>query len=72
MQTRKIRRLPILLFHRAFWDRVVRFEVLAEEGLIDRADLDLIRFVETAEEGAEAIRASHGGALPGAEEEPPP
>ncbi|WP_019015666.1 LOG family protein [Elioraea tepidiphila] len=72
VQTRKIRRLPILLFHRAFWDRVVRFEVLAEEGLIDHADLDLIRFVETAEEGAEAIRAFYGGELLGAEEEPPP
>lgn len=57
VQTGKIRRLPILLFHRAFWDRVIRFEALAEEGLIDRADLDLITFVETAEEGVEAIRA---------------
>lgn len=72
VQTRKIRRLPILLFHRAFWDRVVRFEVLAEEGLIDRTDLDLIRFVETAEEGAEAIRAFYGGELLGTDEEPPP
>ncbi len=72
VQTRKIRRLPILLFHRAFWDRVVHFEVLAEEGLIDHADLDLIRFVETAEEGAEAIREFYGGEVLGAEEEPPP
>jgi uncharacterized protein (TIGR00730 family) len=72
VQTRKIRRLPILLFHRAFWDRVIHFEALAEEGMIDRADLDLIRFVETAEEGAAAIRAFYGGELLGAEEEPPP
>ena len=72
VQTRKIRRLPILLFHRAFWDRVVRFEALAEEGMIDHADLDLIRFVETAEEGAEAIRAFYGGELLGTEDAPPP
>lgn len=72
VQTRKIPRLPILLFHRAFWDRVVRFDVLAEEGMIDQADLDLITFVETAEEGAEAIRAFYGGALPCPAEEPPP
>ncbi len=57
VQTGKLRRLPILLFDRAFWDRVIRFDVLAEERLIDPADLDLITFVETAEEGVEAIRA---------------
>jgi uncharacterized protein (TIGR00730 family) len=72
VQTRKIRRLPILLFHRAFWDRVIRFEVLAEEGMIDEADLDLIRFVETAEEGAAAIRDFYGGGLPGGGGEPAP
>ncbi len=57
VQTGKIRRLPILLFDRAFWNRVICFEALAEEGLIDAADLDLFTFVETAEEGVEAIRA---------------
>jgi uncharacterized protein (TIGR00730 family) len=72
VQTRKIPRLPILLFHRAFWDRVVRFDVLAEEGMIDRADLDLITFVETAEEGAAAIRAFYGGEPISPAEEPPP
>jgi predicted Rossmann-fold nucleotide-binding protein len=51
VQTRKIRRLPILLFHWAFWDRVIRFEVLPEEGLIDHADLDLIRSIETVAAG---------------------
>jgi uncharacterized protein (TIGR00730 family) len=72
VQTRKIRRLPIVLFHRAFWDRLLNLEVLAEEGLIDRADLDLITFVETAEEGVAAIRAFYGGMLPCPVEEPPP
>jgi uncharacterized protein (TIGR00730 family) len=72
VQTRKIRRLPIVLFHRAYWDRLVRFEVMAEEGLIDRADLELITFVETAEEGVAAIRDFYGGELPCPVEEPPP
>ncbi|WP_439578615.1 LOG family protein [Elioraea sp.] len=72
VQTRKIGRLPILLFHRAFWDRVVHFEVLAEEGMIDHADLDLIRFVETAEEGAAAIRDFYGGDPVSPAEESPP
>jgi len=57
VQTGKIRPLPILLFCRAFWQRVISFPALAEEGLIDPADLALITWVETAEEGVEAIRA---------------
>lgn len=72
VQTRKIRRLPIVLFHRDYWDRLVRFEVMAEEGLIDRADLELITFVETAEQGVAAIRDFYGGELPCPVEEPPP
>ena len=45
---------------------------VAEEGLIDRADLDLITFVESAEEGVAAIRGFYGGMLPCPVEEPPP
>ena len=50
IQTGKVRPLPILLFGREFWTRVVDFEALAEEGVISRGDLDLFHWCEDAEE----------------------
>ncbi|GAA3996463.1 LOG family protein [Sphingomonas humi] len=51
IQTGKVRPLPILLYGREFWERVVNFEALVEEGVISERDLDLITWCETAEEG---------------------
>lgn len=56
IQTGKMRPLPILLFGREFWNRVVDFDVLVEEGVISSADLDLISWCETAEEGWDCVR----------------
>ena len=50
VQTGKMAMLPILLFGKEFWTRVIDFEALAEEGVVSPNDLDLIRFVDTAEE----------------------
>jgi uncharacterized protein (TIGR00730 family) len=50
VQTGKMKPIPILLFGREFWTRVVNFEALAEEGVISPHDLDMISWVETAEE----------------------
>ena len=51
IQTGKIKPIPVLLYGRAFWDRVVDFGALVEEGVISPADLDLFHYCETAEEG---------------------
>jgi hypothetical protein len=56
IQTGKMKPIPILLFGGDFWKRVVNFEALAEEGVINPEDLDLFTPVETAEEAWEAIR----------------
>ena len=48
VQTGKVRPLPILLFGREFWNRVVNFDALAEEGVISPRDLDLIHWCEDA------------------------
>jgi uncharacterized protein (TIGR00730 family) len=50
VQTGKMKPIPILVFGKDFWTRVVNFDVLAEEGVISPRDLDLINWVETAEE----------------------
>jgi len=55
IQTGKMKPIPILLFGREFWNRVVNFEALADEGTINRSDLDLITWCETAEDAWEAI-----------------
>ena len=55
IQTGKMKPMPILLFGKDFWTRVVNFEALAEEGTISPRDLDLITWCETAEEAWAAI-----------------
>jgi len=50
VQTGKVKPLPILFFGREFWERVVNFDALVEEGTIAPSDLELFRFVETADE----------------------
>lgn len=56
IQTGKMKPIPILLFGKDFWNRVVDFEAIADEGTISKSDLDLISWVETAEEGWDVIR----------------
>jgi uncharacterized protein (TIGR00730 family) len=51
VQTRKMAPMPILFYGREFWERVVDFNALVDEGVISARDLDLFCFVETAEEG---------------------
>jgi uncharacterized protein (TIGR00730 family) len=50
IQTGKMKPIPILLFGKEFWNRVVNFEALVEEGVVSRRDLDLFTFVEHAED----------------------
>ena len=56
IQTGKIAPIPVLLYGRAFWERVVNFEALVEEGVVSAKDLDIFTFVETAEEGWAAVK----------------
>ncbi|PCD04168.1 lysine decarboxylase [Sphingomonas spermidinifaciens] len=56
MQTGKIERIPVLFYGRDFWERVVSFEALCEEGVISPKDLDLITWVESAEEGWDIVQ----------------
>lgn len=55
VQTGKMKPIPIFLFGKKFWNKVVNFEALADEGVISHEDLKLFRIVETAEEAWERI-----------------
>ena len=50
VQTGKVRPLPILLFGRDYWNKVIHFEAMVEEGVISPHDLDLIHWSEDAHE----------------------
>jgi uncharacterized protein (TIGR00730 family) len=56
IQTGKIDPIPVLFYGKAFWNRVVNFEALCEEGVISPRDLGLFHFVETAEEGWQIVQ----------------
>jgi len=60
IQTGRMERIPVLLFGRPFWERIVNWEALADAGTISPEDLDLFRYVETAEEALEAIDTWEG------------
>ena len=55
IQTGRMQRVPILLFGEEFWRRIVNWEALAEAGTIADEDLELFRFVETAEQAIDLI-----------------
>ena len=55
IQTGRMRRVPFLLFGEKFWRSIINWEALADAGTISEDDLELFRFVETAEEAVELI-----------------
>ena len=58
-QTRKAPPAPVVLMGRSYWQRLVNFDALVEDGMVDAADLTLFSFADTAEEAWDALVA-HG------------
>ena len=57
IQTGRMERVPFLLFGRAFWEKIINWDALADAGTISDDDLDLFRFVDTAQEAMDIIDA---------------
>ena len=55
IQTQRMRKVPFLLFGKEFWHKIVNWEALADAGTIGADDLDLFKFVDTAEEAIDLI-----------------
>ncbi len=55
LQTGKASTVPVILYDKSFWDRLINFDMLVEEGLIKAEDLELIQFVDTPEQAWQAI-----------------
>lgn len=50
IQTGKIEPIPVLLFGREYWERVLNIDAMVMEGMVSPEDKELLTFVETAEE----------------------
>ena len=60
IQTGKMKPIPVVLFGKEFWTRVIDFGALAREGVVSPKDLELITWCETAEEAWACIRDFYG------------
>jgi predicted Rossmann-fold nucleotide-binding protein len=72
IQTGKCRRRPVLMFGKEFWTKLINFDQLVETGMISALDLQLFRFVETAEEAWDVLDAEYGFGLAENEKSIPP
>ncbi len=72
IQTEKVPRIPVVLVGRAFWDRIVDFPALVEEGVISPGDLDLVSYAETAEEIWDTINRFYPGEAAAGAQAPAP
>ena len=59
IQTRTIKPVPVVLVGRAYWERLLDFDYLLEEGAIDAEDRDSFWFAEDAQEAWEGILDWH-------------
>jgi uncharacterized protein (TIGR00730 family) len=55
VQTHKTKPMPILLFGRDYWQRLINFDLLLEEGMLAEEDLKHIQYVEDVQEAWEII-----------------
>jgi uncharacterized protein (TIGR00730 family) len=60
IQTGRMKRVPFLLFGQEFWEKIINWDALADAGTISPDDLELFRYVETAEEAFEALHNWEG------------
>ncbi|MEX0962856.1 MAG: TIGR00730 family Rossman fold protein [Pseudohongiellaceae bacterium] len=55
IQTKKVDKMPVLLFGEQYWQGIVNFERLVDEGMIDQEHFELFRFVETPSQAWDII-----------------
>lgn len=59
IQTGKVTGVTVVLVGRAFWDRLIDWEFLVEQGLISAHDRELFHYAETAQEAWDVIASNH-------------
>lgn len=59
-QTRRMQQIPVILYGRSYWESIVDFQRLADEGVVADADLELINYAESPQEAWKIIATFHG------------
>jgi predicted Rossmann-fold nucleotide-binding protein len=59
LQTGKATGLSVILIGRSFWERLINWQMLVDDGLISTRDLDLFHFAETAQQAWDLILEQH-------------
>ena len=49
--------IPIILFGKEYWTKVINFKYLAESGLISKDHLEIFKFADTASEAWDIIQS---------------
>ena len=57
-QTGMKKNIPIILFGRSYWEKVINFQFLSDMGLIGENDLSIFQYADTAKEAWEIIKSS--------------
>ena len=60
LQTGKTQNVMVVLIGRDFWERLINWQWLVENGLIAQQDLQLFHYAETAQEAWELISRNNG------------
>ena len=56
VQTKKEKPVPIILYGSSYWKRLINFDVMIEEGAIERKDLGVLNYCDTPQAAWEVIR----------------
>ena len=59
-QTGRMQDVPIILYSKEYWNGILNFQFLADEGVIQDRHLELFQFCETPEETWKVITDFHG------------
>ena len=51
-------KIPIILFGREYWKKIINFQYLADIGLISDENLNLFQYADTASDAWEIINSS--------------
>ena len=57
VQTKKSAPVPIILFGKDYWKRLINMDVLVDEGAVSESDLELFKFTDDPQEAWESIQA---------------
>ncbi len=69
VQTGKMPRVPIVLVGTKFWDRLIDFDYLVEEGFVSAPDIGLFTRVDSAEQIVAVLESFYAGRPPDLEAE---